>query len=282
MNDRARNRRDFIQNITIALLSVTAVLLFAQTQIYGLGFNGGLLSFLSGSELPANPAGPDQAGAALTAPVRVAASSSFGRYGSVTLTTADDGFEPLRGLLEQALASAGSYTVSSESAFLQALERTSVYCDFLSPIPLPVLGELVRAQAEEPLSARRLILAEAQGGVALYLWDGEDGFLRCDTALSLDTLESTVNQYELGNARFAYESDDPNARAVDPYSLFLDPAPVLPQLTIAVPLSDTDRLLLALDFNPNTQFRYADATGAEVVREGGRTLRIHPDGTITY
>ena len=71
MSDRARKRRDFIQNITIALLSVTAVLLFAQTQIYGLGLNSGLLSFLSGSELPANPAGPDQAGAALTAPVRV-------------------------------------------------------------------------------------------------------------------------------------------------------------------------------------------------------------------
>ena len=58
MSDRARKRRDFIQNITIALLSVTAVLLFAQTQIYGLGLNSGLLSFLSGSDLPASSSAP--------------------------------------------------------------------------------------------------------------------------------------------------------------------------------------------------------------------------------
>ena len=57
---------------------------------------------------------------------------------------------------------------------------------------------------------------------------------------------------------------------------------MLPQLTISIPLADADRLLTALDFNPNTQYRYVDASGTEVVREGDRTLRIHTDGTITY
>ena len=282
MNERVRKRRDFIQNITIAVLSVTAVLLFAQSQIYGLGFNGGLLTFLAGSELPASPADPDQTGAALTAPVRAAASSSFGRYGSVTLTTDDDAFESLRGLLEQALGSAADFAASGEDAFFRALEGDSVYYDFLAPLPLSVLGELVHAQGSDALSARRLILAEEGGAVALHLWDGGTGYFRCSTAITADTLETAINQYELGNAFFAFESEDPNAGAVDPYSLFLETEPALPQISISVPLSDTDRLLLALDFNPNTQFRYADATGAEVVREGGRTLRIHPDGTITY
>lgn len=36
MSEHTRKHRDFIQNITIALLFVSAVLLFAQTQIYGL------------------------------------------------------------------------------------------------------------------------------------------------------------------------------------------------------------------------------------------------------
>src|SRR5699024_5133244 len=133
----------------------------------------------------------------------------------------------------------------------------------------------------ESVSARRLILAEEGESVALYLWDGGERCLRCLTAISPDTLEGVINQYELGNAFFAYESEDPNARALDPCSLLLEAEPTLAQLAISVPLSDTDRLLLALDFNPNTQLRYADATGAEVVREGGRTLRIHPGGTIT-
>ena len=119
MSERTRKRRDFIQNITIALLCVSAVLLFAQTQIYSLGVSGGLLSFLSENELPTSSANTGQSAASLTAPVRVAAASNFGRYGSVTLTTDDDSFEPLRGLLEQALSSAQDYTASSESLFFR-------------------------------------------------------------------------------------------------------------------------------------------------------------------
>ena len=282
MSDHTRNRRDFIQNITIALLCVSAVLLFAQTQAYSLGVSGGLLSFLSGNDLPAASTDAGQAASTLTAPVRVAATSSFGRYGSVTLSTDDDAFEPLRGLLEQALDSAQDYTVSSADAFAEALDRTSIYYDFLSPLPLSVIGELVRTEGDETRTARRLLLAERDGGVALYLWDGADGYSRCATALAADTLEQTVSQYELGNAFFAYESEEPDAHLLDPLSLFLETEPVLPVLAVSTSLSDTDQLLQALDFNPNTQFRYADASGAEVVREGGRTLRIHPDGSLSY
>lgn len=282
MSERGRKRRDFFQNITIAVLSVTAVLLFAQTQIYSLGVSGGLRSFLTGSELPAASTDFGRPLAALTSPVRVAATSSLGRYGSVTLTTDDDAFEPLRGLLEQALNSAQEYASSDGGAFSQALSRTSIYYDFLSPLPLSVVGELVRADVEEPLSVRRLVLAEEDGAVALYLWDGGGIYRRCGTSLSPDVLEETISQYELGNAFFAFESEDPNAQAVDPYSLFLEEEPSLPVLSASTPSGTADQLLLALDFNPNTQFRYGDASGAEVVREGGRTLRIHPDGTLSY
>ena len=58
MSEHTRKHRDFIQNITIALLFVSAVLLFAQTQIYGLGVHTG--SFLSGSDLSVDIAAPNQ------------------------------------------------------------------------------------------------------------------------------------------------------------------------------------------------------------------------------
>lgn len=252
MSEHTRKHRDFIQNITIALLFVSAVLLFAQTQIYGLGVHTG--SFLSGSDLSVDIAAPNQTEAALTAPVRVVATSAFGRYGSMALTTDSDSFEPLRGLLEQALLSAQDYRASNGHSFFNALKSTSIYYDFLVPLPLPVLAELVRADAEESVSARRLILAGEGDGVSLYLWDDAAGYYRCDTALSPEILEQTVNQYELGNAFFAFESSDPYVQSVSPYSLFLDPEPVLPELSISIPLSDSDRLLLSLGFNPNTQY----------------------------
>ena len=150
MSEHTRKHRDFIQNITIALLFVSAVLLFAQTQIYGLGVHTG--SFLSGSDLSMDIAAPNQTEAALTAPVRVVATSAFGRYGSMALTTDSDSFEPLRGLLEQALLSAQDYRASNGQSFFNALKSTSIYYDFLVPLPLPVLAELVRADAEESVS----------------------------------------------------------------------------------------------------------------------------------
>lgn len=282
MSEHSRKRRDFIQNITIAVLCVSAVLLFAQTQIYNLGVNSSLVAFLSGHDLQVAPVSPSQTDALLTAPVRIAAASTFGRYGNVTLSTDDDAFEPLRGLLEQALASANDLTGSSQEDFWAALETTGVYYDFLSPLPLSLLAELVRTTGEDTVTARYLVISGGEGNVTLYLWDGALGYYRCGTSITPESLEQIVNQYELGNACFAFECPDPNAQSAAPQSLFLEEAPVLPQLTISIPLADTDRLLTALDFNPNTQYRYLDAGGAEVVREGDRTLRIHTDGTIAY
>lgn len=277
MSEGRRKRLDFIQNLTIAVLSVTAVLLFAQTQIYNLG-----VDFLS--EGNTGGAAPSQSGFTLIAPVRVAVTGgSFGRYGSVTLTTADETFEPLRGLLEQALGSVRTYSASDQQTFLQALESTSVYYDFLTPLPLSVLSQMVQTDGAESVSARRLVLAERQGSVTLYLLDENDSYLRCETALSPQVLEEAVNHYELGSTTFAFEHiDDPAAQAAAPCTLLLEELPVLPELSVSVPLSDTSRLLASLGFNPNTQNRYTDAGGAEVVTESGRTLRIHPDGTIVY
>lgn len=284
MSEHTRNRRDFIQNITIAVLCVSAVLLFAQTQIYNLGANTGLAAFLSGGDLTSGTAVSEPTNPLLTGPVRIAASSAFGRYGSVTLSTGDETFEPLRGLLEQALSSIDDPSVSSQEDFFAALETTSVYYDFLSSLPLSVLAELVRSSEipEQAISARYLLLSGREGGVDLYLWDGSRNCYCCTTSLTLESLEQIVNQYELGNAYFAFESADINAQSAAPQSLFLEEMPSLPQLSISVPLSDTDRLLTALDFNPNTQYRYVDAGGTEVVREGDRTLRIYTDGTLSY
>ena len=37
-----------------------------------------------------------------------------------------------------------------------------------------------------------------------------------------------------------------------------------------------------MGFNPNTQNRYPDASGTQVIMENGRTLRIYADGMVTY
>lgn len=283
MNERSRTRRDFIQNITIAVLTVSAVLLFTQTQISNLGASSTLSRLFSGPDVQSSSViTPQQDAVSPGAPVRVAAASTYGRYGGVAMTTSDEDFLPLRQLLEQALGSAQSLTFSSSQAFRKALNRTSAYYDFLSPLPLSILANLSQTSLDEDaVFARRLVLAEENGAVALYLWDGANRYYRSGTALSAGDLNAVVSQYELGNAFFAFEGTEDHVLA--PYSLLPGEEPRLPQLAAVSSLSDTTHLLASLRFNPNTQNRYWESETTEVISENnGRTLRLSTDGTVVY
>ena len=279
MNEARRSRRDSIQNIAIALLSVLAVLLFLQSQRFSLSPAADtLLSPASNAPISTAPLGQSTP---LTLPVRAAVTGSYGRYGSVTLTTEDESFEPLRSLLEQALDSARSLNLCSVQAFRDALQAPSLYCDFLSPLPLPILAEAVWTASEHSFHARYLLLSGQGETVTLYFWDGASLSYRCDTDLSSAELETTVNRYESGNTHFAYDLPE-EAGELAPFSLLPDTLPELPVLSTRAALSDTDRLLTLLDFNPNTNYRYPESDGSETVIEGERSVRIRPNGTVTY
>ena len=156
MEEQRRSRRDFLQNIIITLLSLSAVLLFARTQFYDQDF---LQHFRSLTEPPVSSGSSlSLPGTALTAPVRVAVTGSYGRYGSITLTTASEEFSPLGALLGEVLGSAQMYTACTQEDFLDALSHPSVYYDFLTPLPLSILGELVGAEGEDAVAARHLVV----------------------------------------------------------------------------------------------------------------------------
>ena len=84
MDETRHIRRDFWQNILITLLSFSAVVLFARTQLYDRELPS-YLRPLQESSVSSSVVSPQDA--ILTSPVRVAVSGSYGRYGSVTLTT---------------------------------------------------------------------------------------------------------------------------------------------------------------------------------------------------
>lgn len=286
MDAGRRKRRDFFQNIAIVLLALSAVFLFAQTQLYTLGVNAGsgYLRHLAGDSGQTPDTSQAAALTSLSAPVRLAVTGVYGgRYGSVTLTTADGIFEPAGGLLREALRSVQSLTPCENSVFLEALNGTSIYCDFLSPLPLPVLAGLVGASLDSSLSVRRLaVSSQAGGGTALYLWCEGDSCRRGTCAVSAEELESVVGGYELNGARFALDGGEPEAAGLDPCSLFPLELPALPVLTSAAALPDSAGLLSALSFYPRTNSRYTESGGVEVVTDGDRTLRLNPDGSIRY
>ena len=280
MTEKRRHCRDFIQNIVITVLAVSAALLFAQTQIYSLGSGDGFRRLLLGDAQSGTSASSVQEHA-LSAPVRLAVSGPYGRYGSITASIGED--EMLRGLLREVLGSTGTFSACGREDFLRALESTSVYFDFLSPLPLSVLADMAGTSGPDRPSARCLTVSGQGDPVSLFLWDGEDGYLRCSTAVSLKNLEQIAGQYELGNAVFAMDlvEIDAHARELDDCSLFLSETPEMPSLFAETPAYNEGLLLAGLGFNPNTKNRYTD-NGTEVISESGRSLRLRPDGNITY
>ena len=282
-----RRRRNLVQNIAIALLSVSAVLLFAQLQLYNLDTreDSRYLDRLMGT-LPADT--PTEL-REFPAPVRVVLTDSYGRYGSLGFTTNSDGFAALG--LREALCSVQRLVPVSEDSFRAALSGLSIYFDFLDPLPLSVLTEMIGVgDAALTGSARCLLLsAGADETVWLYLWDGADS-VRSGTVsasvLSREALAETVSQSGYSGVSFAFDDveADPLYSQLFPLSVLPTELPELPVLSAVSPLSETDWLLSAFGFNVNTRERYVEADGTEVVTEAetDRSLHIRPDGEVTY
>lgn len=283
MEEQRRNRRNLVQNVIITLLSLSALLLFTQTQLYSLDLTGGYDQAASAPSQTVSAASAD-----LSAPVRVAVTGDFGRYGSVALTTGEDSFnDPLGRRLLEALGSARDYAGCAPEDFLRALDGPSLYYDFLEPLPLSVLAGLLGGGEEvsprEDLTARRLLIALQDSGTALYLWDGGETCLRAATAVSADSLSQVIGRYELGGASFAMDGGaDSLERELDPCSLLPAEPPVLPAFTAGDPLASTDWLLSALGFHPRSRTRHTESNGTELIMDGDRTLRIRPDNSVYY
>ena len=280
MEEQRRNRRNLVQNMLITLLSLSAVVLFTQTQLYSLDLS-------SGQPAAAGPSQSAAPAAELTAPVRVAVTGDYGRHGDVALTTGDGGFaDPLGRRLLEALGSARDYSACAPSEFLRALEGPSLYYDFIESLPLSVLSGLLGGGEEvsprEDLSARRLLIASQPSGVSLYLWDGGENCFRAFTAVSADSLDQVIGRYELGDAAFAMDGTGLE-QTLDPCSLLPGQPPSLAAFTLGDPLAGgTDWLLSALGFNPRSRTRHTESNGTELIMDGDRSLRIRPDNSIYY
>lgn len=271
--------RDTAQNIVITLLALSAVLLFSQTQFFHLSSSTGRSYF------DTTPAGTDSAVSnpetgTLAVPVRLVVSDEYRHSGSITLTVQDEAFLPLKGLLREVLGSSHAPAASNREAFAAALQNSSVFCDFLHTLPLSYLAEHCETSTGFDASVRYLLVSQQQDGVHLFLWDGADRFLRCTTALQSGSLSFTSEQYDLESVFFTSELE--HAQHLSLGTFFPETLPALHALSASVPVQNADTLLSTFQFNPHTNSRYTESSGTEVIMDGDRSLRVQPNGTVTY
>ena len=282
MTEQQREALDFRQNIAIALLAVLAVLLFSRTELFHLGWETLNDNFLSVPQRAA-PEQRESVETGLSVPLRFVATGVYGgvygRYVVVNMSSRGRSFRTTRRLFADALTASAPFERISREDFLSALRGPSLYCDFLTPLPLSLLAGLTGAELSDERPARALSLARTADGVKLCLWDGAGTYLRRAASIARRELDAVVNGYELGGGLFASDLDN---ETLLPLSLFPAALPALPIYAAVSGLPDADSFLTAFRFNPMTKSRYTEANGTEVIMEGGRSVRIRTNGVIYY
>ena len=279
-----RGRIALWQNLAILVLSLSAVLLLIIVGPLELSGENGLLQLSQLISGDADPPAEASDLSAVSAPVNLVLSNEYGRRGELLTTTLSESAARCGSLIREAVGSAYSPAEVEIGELSRTLEGSSLFMDFLFPLPAQVVASYFGTDFSADRSVRCLMLAATgKENCVLYLWDGEEAVWRYSTAVPESTLLSALSDIDVNGARFACE-------AGEDYD-FLFPLTVLPGERVtrrvlsgatASGATDADRLLGVAGFNVHTNYRYPEGDGTQVIVESPRTLRIRPDGVVEY
>ena len=273
--------RNLLQNTALVLLTASALFLLTR------------LPLLQNIRLSAptlftvEPGGEteDIPPAAMFASVNLMAtrdSDEYGRCGRLCAGADDEALQEVLPLFQEALGSAVPAGAVEDTALREALNHPGLYLELTGgPLPLEAVAAWLEADAPFQSSVRSMALtAEGDEGTSLFLLDGEGNITRCNTALPVSALRSSCEKISPNGSYFAYET---GYTSLAPYTVLMPKITPPPDVTAERPAGySAYNLLTALDFNAHTLSRYTESGGAEVVEESPRTLRIGPDGVVSF
>ena len=273
--------RGFLQNAALVLLTASALFLLTRLP---------LLQSIRLSAPPLFTAEPGGEGeeappAAMFASVNLMAtrdSDEYGRCGLLYAGAEDEALKEVIPLFQEALGSAVPAGTVEDTALREALNHPGLYLELTGgPLPLEAAAAWLGEDPPFRLSVRSMALtAEGDEGASLFLLDGDGGILRCSTALPVSALRSSCEKLSPNGAYFAYET---GYTSLAPYTVLIPKITPPPDVTAERPAGySAYNLLTALDFNAHTLSRYTESSGAEVVEESPRTLRIGPNGNVSF
>lgn len=282
MNKTTVNR---LQNLTLAVLAVSAAATMLRMPLISGGWTGRIQNFLTSHPTD----GGEQEAANLTGLISAVHFSSasepeYGRFHQLYTDVESILFLETIPFFREALGSASPPVRTTEAALQDALNTPNLYIDLTVTLPLPVLaawlGETPPEGWEENLSFRAIALTTEAVSSTLFLLTEENHVYCCTTALPHEAVQQAAEKYDPNGGQFAYES---HYGTLSPYTLLVSAMRPLPQLFSTLPNGYTaHNLLKALDFNTYTNFRYQESNGVEVVIESPGTLRISPNGLTVF
>lgn len=284
MNSARINR---LQNLAILVLTLSAVLLFADLPLFGALSDQSLyeLARLRLRQEPAAAEGRTVGASSFVLPVRMVFTNHYTRFGEEALTTLSNDFERAGTWLGEAIGSAYAMTPVSESAFLAALRGEGLYFDFTVALPPEFFADMLgvtAAEAELGDVRRMLLFPMEDSDAALFVQDGAGSCYRFSTAVSSTALADFLAALDGNGVDFAFMLGEDYA-ALSPYTLVMSetPSPVVLSASNALG-GNEDELLRLSGFSTHSDNRFIDSSGTVIVREVSNTLYLRPDGTVDY
>lgn len=273
---------DRLQNVALVVLTLSAVFLLLSFFHLRGGWTARFQTLLAVRPAAGGQEEASGVGELLAAPhIMVTSDSEYGRCGRLYTPAGDALLEKMLPLFGEALGSADQVGAAADQTLRAGLGKSSLYLDLTVELPLEVVAAWLGERTVFDRAVRAMALTtEGRDTAVLYLCGGEGEIFRYFTALPASAVEALTESVSPNGSLFAYET---NYAPLAPYTVLVREAEGLPQVRSELPATYSSyRLLTALDFNAHTNSRYAEPDGTEVVMDGRRTLRIGPEGTVTY
>jgi hypothetical protein len=285
-------RADIARNCAIALLFVSAAFLLLRVVFSGsAGLSDELGRLFSGKGGTSSAALPGEDGSGPAAgPVFLMTTTEDGAHDAVKCAGGDKEkiVSQFSAYLGEALGSPADLAEVGEDAWRKALTRSGVFFDYLYPQPLSVLASWLGTEVSVSVSeksARRLLLAEDNGGMALYFMSaGENRIYSCKTAVSFAPLAARLREFPAGSAQFAFELGE-EYEGLDPYFIFSGKGGPLRKLSAANPVRegfDAAALMGGFSMNSRVASQYSEPDGSVVYVDGDKSLRLEASGGLVF
>lgn len=273
---------DYLQNLTLILLTVSALLILSRLPSIGSNWSPRVQALLSsGSSNTSQEQTVNLNDTISTVHLVVTDNSEYGRYSQLYASVSDSTFDQISPLFREALGSATPVGTVSDRDLRIALGTPNLYIDLTRQLPLQIIAAWLGEQVNFLRNVRAMALTtEASNIATLYLIDNDGTVFRYDTALTVSAVADVAVQFSPNGGAFAFES---SFSALSPYTVLMAEINPLSNYYSALPDGySAYNLLTALEFNPHTNSRYFESSGTEVVEGSPGTLRIGLGGTVSY
>ncbi len=223
-------------------------------------------------------------------PLALAINDENGRRGAIySSDKSDELYFGVRSATAQSMRRAKDFSEADLSAWEKAISGAGVFMDYRSDIPLSTVAMWLGSfQENESIYGRYYVFSAEKRNIAIYVKNADTGKIYfAQTDVSAEALKNAMATLSCDKVSFAAEKEEEDFRSIVHETIIAEQAKQLPILSAfnSVLNFSTETSSAALEvfgMNDVTPEKYSEQDGTEVYIADRVTLKISPDGTLSY